>query len=236
MRRLPDTYVQSRDALHRVAVYVMWPARTAADGKIRLRPTPGGFGFGPVGDAQLGVRVDGTDLVVTRGAQGKRSALSTLAGAAAFVDIAPGLDAAEKYDVPAPGDLDVPLAIDPEGASALAGWFAFAGDILATLHGEARPEDAPSEEVVLWPEHFDCAFDQGREEDGKRATYGMSPGDRNSAEPYLYVGPWVKPSEDPFWNAVGFSGRWLKRSELGPDATAEALAFFREARGRLLDV
>jgi hypothetical protein len=231
---LPPSYATSRDALHRLAVYVLWPARTAADGRIRLRPMPGGFGFGPAGDPPVSARVEGLELVVEHGGDVRRAALTSIAAAAALAGIEPGLAAAKTHDVPAPGDIDAPLAVDEDGAFALAEWFAFAADVLGSRHRETRAEDAPSDEVVLWPEHFDCAFEAGREEDGLRATYGVSPGDRNSPEPYLYVAPWVTPAEDPFWNATGFGGRWLKRSELGPEATAQALEFFREARGRLL--
>lgn len=63
---LPDEYVETRGSLHRLAVYVISTARERTDGRIRLRPTPGGFGFGPVGDDSLSVRVDGTMLVVER--------------------------------------------------------------------------------------------------------------------------------------------------------------------------
>lgn len=236
MPPLPSSYGESRKALHRVAVYVLWPARTAADGRIRLRPMPGGFGFGPAGDPTASVRVEGLDLVVERGDEVRRTALTSISAAAEFAGVAPGVELAAAHDVPAPGDLDAQLGIDTNGALALAEWFAFAGDVLGSLHQEARPADVPSDEVVLWPEHFDCAFEQGREDDGKRASYGISPGDRNSDEPYLYVAPWVAPPDDPFWNADGFGGRWLKRSELGPDATAQALEFFRQARERLLGV
>ena len=231
---LPPSYGASRDALHRLAVYVLWPARTLADGRIRLRPTPGGFGFGPAGDPSRSIRVDGLELVVERGAETRRAAIATLNAAAEFAGVAPGIEVAATHDVPPPGDLDEQLTVDSSGARALADWFAFSGEVLGRLHAEALPANAPSDEVVLWPEHFDCAFEQGREEDGLRATYGISPGDRNSSEPYLYVAPWVKPPEDPFWNAAGFAGRWLKRSDLGSDPTFDALRFFREVRDRML--
>ena len=159
---LPPTYVTSRDALHRLAVYVLWPARTAADGRIRLRPMPGGFGFGPAGDPPASIHLEGLDLVVERGGETSRAALTTLAAAAEFAGVTPGLDVAATHDVPAPGDLDEPLPVDETGVLALAEWFAFANDVLGSLHVEALSEHTPSDEVVLWPEHFDCAFDQGR--------------------------------------------------------------------------
>ena len=42
----------------------------------------------------------------------------------------------------------------------------------------------------LWPEHFDLACDLGNLDAGTCATYGVSPGDADIAEPYLYVSPW----------------------------------------------
>jgi hypothetical protein len=53
---------------------------------------------------------------------------------------------------------------------------------------------APSEEPILWPEHFDLgiALDE--------VNYGVSPGDNGHPLPYAYVGPWT-PREGEFWNA-----------------------------------
>ncbi len=51
--------------------------------------------------------------------------------------------------------------------------------------------------------------------DGRRATYGASPGDENHPGPYLYVSAWdaVDPA-DPFWNSEFFTGASLPYERL----------------------
>ncbi len=62
---MSSIYVQSRDALHRIAEEIVSPARVAATGnEIALEATPGGFGTPAFPDGGS-VRVDGTDLVFT---------------------------------------------------------------------------------------------------------------------------------------------------------------------------
>jgi hypothetical protein len=63
------TFVENRDALHKLAVEVVSPARVAATGnEIALEATPGGFGTPVFPDGGL-VKLEGTDLV-TRAADG----------------------------------------------------------------------------------------------------------------------------------------------------------------------
>ena len=71
----------------------------------------------------------------------------------------------------------------------------------------------------------------------RRAGYGVSPGDADHPEPYLYVGPWGDPPAGPDWTATGFRGAELGYAELlaEPDQRAAALAFFRARRADLLD-
>jgi len=59
----------------------------------------------------------------------------------------------------------------------LLGWFA-RGD-------RALRRFAPSEEPILWPEHFDLGIA------ADEINYGMSPGDVGHPLPYAYVGPWT---------------------------------------------
>ena len=47
MPGLPATFATTRDALHRLAVYVISPAQRLANGEIILRATPGGFSTFP---------------------------------------------------------------------------------------------------------------------------------------------------------------------------------------------
>lgn len=224
LRPLPRGFAATRDALHRVAELVVAPARVAATGnEIALEATAGGFGTPPFPDGGR-VRVDGADLVVEEaGGAARRAPLTTLPAAAELAGLPPGdLDAA-------------PLPVDGDGAAALAALYAFAWDVLSELRDEA-PAGADPSPVRLWPEHFDVAFEQGAEDDGGRAGYGMSPGDEEHPEPYLYVGPWAPRPAAPEWNAVGFTGAELGYAALmaAPDAGAAALAFFRGRRATLL--
>ena len=220
---LPDAFGATRAALHLVAERIVAPARVAATGnEIALEAAPGGFGTPAFPDGGR-VRVAGDELVVV-GADGveRRAVLTTLRAAAGLAGVpADGLDGAR-------------LAVDRAAADALAALFAFAWDVLTALRAEA-PETAGASAVRLWPEHFDVAFEQGSEADGLRAGYGVSPGDGDHPDPYLYVGPWAERPADPGWNATGFQGAELGYAELraAPDAHAAALAFFRDRRGAL---
>jgi hypothetical protein len=234
---LPPTFAETRDALHRLAVYVISPAQRLATGsEIVLRPVPGGFGTPAFGKDARVVRVDGTDLVDESRRHERREPITSLAAAARLCGIEPDVAQEDSFDVPPHGDLDAPLPVDPAGARALADWYALAGDVLDELRREARPEDGATPGVRLWPEHFDAAIDLGDEAAGLRGGYGASPGDGNGAEPYLYATVWAGPPDDPFWNAKGFGGAWMRHSELlaSGDPRAAALGFFREARRRVL--
>src|SRR5262249_33712886 len=126
-----------------------------------------------------------TALVHERAGATRRHELTTLAAAAAFVGVplgAPTLYPAATHLAP-----DAPLAIDRDGALALADWYALAAALLNDLRA-AHPE-LPSTDPQLWPEHFDLGCEIGDEGAGVRANYGASPGDQSIAEPYFYVGP-----------------------------------------------
>ena len=74
-------------------------------------------------------------------------------------------------------------------------------------------------------------------DDDHRGSYGASPGDGSSAEPYLYVAPWsgVPDEGDRYWNAVGFGGALLSYERLleAEDQRRAALDFFRAGWSRL---
>ena len=81
--------------------------------------------------------------------------------------------------------------IDPVFAHAgLAEFYAFSADVLRRLRAGMDAGEEASE-IILWPEHFDIAFEAGPEAARQRANYGASPGDEQHAGPYLYVGPWT---------------------------------------------
>src|SRR3954451_7190869 len=70
----PPGLVEARLALHHVAENVMTPARQAANGKIALRYTAGGFGTPYFGD-DTQVRVEGAELITESPAGQTREAL-----------------------------------------------------------------------------------------------------------------------------------------------------------------
>jgi hypothetical protein len=124
--------------------------------------------------------------------------------------------------------------VDDAAARWLGELFGFGSAVLADLV-DGAPDASP---VRLWPEHFDIATEAGDEARAARATYGVSPGDAEHAEPYLYVAPWSTPPGPPeLWVAHGFTGAELGVGELRAhaDQRAAALDFFRERRAALGD-
>lgn len=227
----PAGLVETRLALHRVAVYALSPARRRVNGKIALRWTLGGFGTPFFGDDEQ-VRVEGTTLVRQRGEHAAAEPLTTLAAAAAFVlDGPPDLAWAEPFDVPAPGDPDAPIPVDPAAAAFLGDWYGLAVSVLEALRAEPAIGDAGR--VQLWPEHFDLAFDALAGD--SRTTFGASPGDAAVPEPYFYVLPAVPDGSD-LWTAEAFTGAILRFDELlaAPDQRAAVLAFLRTCRDHQL--
>ncbi len=231
--RPPARFAGTRLALHRLAVYVVSPARRRVNTKIALRWTLGGLGT-PFFGANEQVRIVGAQLVRQRGESAQVAPVTTLAVAAAFVlEGAPDIAWAEPFDVPPAGDPDDELPVDADAAAYLGDWYGFGVSVLEELRSE--PESDETSRVQLWPEHFDVAFDCLP--DDRRAGFGASPGDAAVAEPYLYVVPHAPDAvaAADVWNADSFRGGILPMSELvdASDQRAAALAFFREARAVL---
>lgn len=210
-REFPET----RDALHQVAEKVLAPARLAATGdEFSLEATESGFGTPTFPDGGS-VRVETADLVVESiSGEPVRVPITTLKRAA----LAAGLDG-EGLD-------DIGLTIDEQSAAALAFAYHFADGVLREL-GDRLGRGQDASPIRLWPEHFDIAFEMGIDSEGRRAGYGLSPGDENHAEPYLYVGPWTAPDDMDGWNATGFTGAEMGWEELrrSSDPKAAALDF-----------
>jgi hypothetical protein len=191
---LPLSYPATRRSLHALACFVIAPACLARTGRIGLRPLPGGFGTPPFDDGSRIFVRDG-QLVhephVT-------VALTTLRTAAHVLDVDLVSNPAVGRDLP-PLEPDRLLAVQPESARVLAGWYAKG----AVALGELRRQLAPSGEVTepqLWPEHFDLAADvsiSGQEV----VTVGFSPGDAFCEEPYMYLSPRRPHVPGAFWNA-----------------------------------
>lgn len=239
-RRLPDLpgdWHEARLALHRLAAYVLSPARMEAIGKMGLRFTQGGFGTPFFGSEDRQARLEGVHVVVQTGEEDVAfEPVTTLAVAADLVGAPLDATVSECFDAPEMGDPDEPLAVTPVAAGFTGDWFGFAWSVLEQIRAET-PELHPSR-LQLWPEHFDAAFDQGDEAAGRRAGYGCSPGDHHpdgDPEPYVYLSLWAKDDvpDDPFWNAP--FGAKLPWSELSAadDHREAALQFFRQGRALL---
>jgi hypothetical protein len=193
-----------------------------------LTPTPGGFGTPPfeLAGKLIQVRVEGVELVLERDREVERAPLESLSVAAALL----GPELLPK----GPPEDARPLELDPAGARRLADFYAFSAEVLDDLRETMDGADEASE-IILWPEHFDLAFEAGPEAAGLRANYGASPGDDQHAEPYLYVGPWTAEPRGELWNARAFNGAELGYGDLvrRDDPGAAALDFFA-ARHRAL--
>ncbi|HMO01101.1 MAG TPA: hypothetical protein PKD59_16940 [Miltoncostaeaceae bacterium] len=221
------TFADTRLAAHRLAVYVVSPARRRATGRIGLRAAPGAVYATPPFDGGT-VRLEAARLVRERDGEREGAPLTSLAAAAAFLlDGPPDLEYAAGFDVPGAGDIDAPLALDPAAAEQLGAWYRFGFGVLGTLRDEAGGD---ASEVQLWPEHFDAALDAPC--GGGRITLGASPGDATSDEPYLYVLPPGPVERGDTWNATGFAGAVLPLSAFvdAGDQRAAALEFLRGRR------
>jgi len=211
----PANLAATRVALHRLATYVIAPARHASNGKFGLRSTLGGFGTPFFGDDRQ-IRVVGDRLVDQVGDTARSAPITTLRAAAEFLSVDIDPETAAEHDSPPVGDIDEDLAIDAGSSAFLGRWFAMAFAALEAVRADAASTD-PSR-PQLWPGHFDPAIEVGDED--HRGSYGASPGDDAIPEPYLYVSVWWADrigldTNDPRWNAPSFPGALLRLSDFG---------------------
>lgn len=223
---LPRAFVATRRSLHALAEHVVAPARRAANGRIGLRFTRGGFGTPYFGDDRQ-IRVRNGRLVV----DGAEHTPATLGEAASLACVPLGMPA-EVYTPSTPAAPGTDLTVNPTAAGALGSWFGFAWSVLEQLRFEGR--SLSPGRVQLWPEHFDAAVELGEESAGRRAAFGASPGDDAHPEPYLYVAPWHERA-GAFWNDGAFGGASLTHATLltADDQRERALAFFRRGLDEL---
>jgi hypothetical protein len=221
--------IRTRNAWHVLAEHVLAPARHRVNGKIGLRYTRGGFGA-PYFGADEQVRVSDDGLVVVRGDELTIHPISSAGGAAEELGFAAGAPT-DVYPPTTTLDPDAPLEIDPASARMLGDWFGFGASVLEALRAAVPASEEPAR-VQLWPEHFDLSVDLGVEADGRRATFGASPGDEAHPEPYLYVTPWSA-QQGAFWNEDKYASFPFSELVAAPDQRARAAAFFAEARSVL---
>jgi hypothetical protein len=228
----PAVFAATRAALHALAEQVLAAARFRVTGRIGLRATPGGFATPVFGDAEE-IRVDGTELVVTRDGRTARHGLTTLRAAAEAVGIEPGAPP-DVYPPATTLEPDAALAVDAAAAAALAAWFGLGTSLLEALRATAGAADAASD-VQLWPEHFDLGIELGDDDSHQRATFGTSPGDAQHPLPYLYVTRWPGVPDDAFWNDEAFPGASVDYATLAAAIDAEIMGreFFAAARAVL---
>lgn len=218
---LPDGYAETREALRRLACYVLSPARKAVSGRIGLQPTPGGFGTPVFGDGEQ-LRVEGGTLHRQTGGATETVPITSLSAAAAFAGVTLADDPGVGHDIPELGDPDAPLPVSPRASDALGAWYGFSGSVLEALRAGLIADGHECSAPQLWPEHFDLGCNV------EGVNFGCSPGDGYSAEPYVYVGPWNTDGlSGGFWNApfgavLGY--KELLSAENQPDT---ALAFLR---------
>jgi hypothetical protein len=223
---LPPGFTPTVASLHRVAERLLAPARKP-DNEIALTATPGGFGTPQFEfrESRHQVRVEGDELVHLVGGEQLRAPLRNLAEAAKVIaDLLPPGAAFDRE----------PLAVDATSSRALGSWYRFGADVLGHLLAFAPAADAPTP-PLLWPEHFDIAIELGLESEGRRANYGVSPGDEDHEEPYVYVGPWATVPTGELWGARGFNGAELGYAKLleAADQRAAAIDFFEVRREAL---
>jgi hypothetical protein len=209
-------------SLHVLAEHVLGAGLHAVTGHIGLQVAVGGFATPESSTPELGARwsVAHGELVITR-PHGSRehAAITTVRAAAEFFGVDPGMP--PVVYTPATGlDLDGVLTIDRAVAEQVASWLALGDEALDRFAG-AHGEDEPSART-LWPEHFDLGLTMGE------VNYGVSPGDAEHAEPYLYVGPWT-PREGQFWNE-SFGASVAASKVASVDA---AVAFFEQGCARV---
>lgn len=232
---LTGHHTRTREALHQLAFFAIAPARHAVNGKIGLRYTHRGFGTPFFGDDEQ-VRVEGDRLIHQTADDIRATSISTVGEAAAFLGVPYRVGWFPDFHDPLePADPDTPLSVDLEASRAIGDWFGFATSVLEELRRIDGAEDVSR--VQLWPEHFDPAIEMGSADAGRRASYGASPGDGSSVEPYLYVSPWsgVPDDDDPYWNAESFGGATLSYEHLlaADDQRGTALAFYRSGWDKL---
>lgn len=231
---LPPSLPAERADLNRLAFHVMSTAREQANGKIALRYTHEGWGTPFFGD-DVQVRVERTLLVVQAAGDVRFAPITTLDDAARLAGVDYDPAKAERFDVPPPIPGDRPLTVGEATVRSLTDWFGFATSVLEELRLLGREGDDVGR-VQIWAEHFDAAVDLGDPDEGRRASYGASPGDDAHDEPYLYVGPWDKDGlGDPFWNDGAFGGASLAYRHLltADDQRRVALDFFARGLGLL---
>jgi hypothetical protein len=215
-----DLLTATREAWHQIAEHVVAAAQYAESGRIELRSIDGGFETTQPAASGRRLAVIGTELVISEGDDHRSCPLTTVAAAAMFAGVTPGMPP-EVYPPATPLRPDDALTLDPASAQQLAAWYQLADAALRRFGSEVG---APGGEPILWPEHFDIGITI------EQVNYGASPGDEHIDEPYFYVGPHLgPPTRDDFWNAPFGAAR--TRAQIAD--VDDAVDFMRAGRLRV---
>lgn len=231
----PADLPAARTALHRLAAYVIAPARHRVTGRFGLRWHPHGFTT-PSFDGRT-ITVAGDQIVDDRSGVSNTTTVTTLDDASAFLGEPIDTETAAEHDSPAIGDASAALPVRPDHAEWLANWWGIGVRALETVIDE--PASVDPGQVQLWPGHFDVGVEIGDEH--RRSSYGASAGDEANAVPYLYVSVWwpdrlTVDRNDPYWTAEGYVGASLAATDLigVDDPVAAAAEFYRTGRDLLV--
>ena len=241
---LPADWPEQREALRRIATYVLARARYVATGRVSLEPTAGGFGtptFVAADGAFRRLRITssaGAYLVDEHiAAHGATTRYIELTGTSldALAD-ATGVDLdgtfSVGHDAVELGDPGRPISVAPWAVSTIGDWYAL-GSIAIDRAISGSTARAPSV-ARIWPEHFDLGTDV-EVAPGRRCNLGASAGDEAHPAPYLYVGPWgdERPGDDGYWNAPFGAVRGFADVVANDDPQLAATAFFHDGIDRL---
>jgi hypothetical protein len=198
------------------------------------------------GGVRVGLRVGVHELVFTKGEHTDAFALAGKSDAEAgnWLDgklAAEGLKPASGTNLPyeMPPTLFARPAVEAQGLSTLAVWFAAGAELLEELrkkYKRCKPGPGP---VRCWPHHFDSAIlvrlEEGPPESARAIGIGISPGDNYYAQPYFYLSPYPKPDTENL-PQLPPGGRWHKKEFFGAVATAIDLLELPDPRSGLLRI
>ena len=209
---------RTRLGLHQLAEQALASDRFRHDGRIGLRPCPGGFGtpWVIVDGAKRCSRIEGTEIVLIVGDERTAAPITTVRAAAELLGVEPGPPPSYRSELPF--EPDAPLELDAHAVSVVAAWFAFGADSLERFMAGHHEIEGAATGPILWPEHFDLAVTIPGEERGE-VVLGVSPGDEVDPEPYAYVA-WqgverddAGVATDSWWNRPW--GRAVPATEIG---------------------
>jgi len=245
----PTELAAARVLAHRA---VQWPARAA---RANLEPVPDDshtslawdpgmaalLGQPLEGGVRVGLRVGVHELVFTKGSRTEAFAMAGKSDAEAgnWLDgmlAAEGLKPASGTKLPyeMPSTLFARPAVEAQGLSTLAVWFAAGAELLEELRKKYKRFKPGPTPVRCWPHHFDIAMVV--ELEGARAIgIGLSPGDGYYAQPYFYLSPYPKPDSENL-PQLPPGGRWHTKGFFGAVATAIDLLELPDPRAGLLKI